>query len=131
MKKIGLMLSLILLLFSEVNLIAVNAEAKNLSGKDLVRLGKLGSISGPLLEKEGEWYLKTKNGVYNLHFGNHQYRAKTGIELKSEKTVTVKGFIHNKDVAVCTITINNKNYRFRQDDGVALWSGTGNNQNKH
>lgn len=109
--------------------VSAGAEEKTLSGKDFVRLGKPGSVSGILQEQAGEWYLKAKNEVFALHFGNQDYRAKTGIQLESGKNAAVQGFVYGKDITVCTITIDKKKYEFRKADGTPLWSGSGNNQN--
>ncbi|MGD8400992.1 MAG: hypothetical protein PVH64_08670 [Bacillota bacterium] len=130
MKK-NLLVTLALLLLTVTVTIAVNAAENRLSGKDFVQLGKPGTVSGSLLEKEGEWYLKTPAGAFNLHFGNHDYRAKTGIQLKTDKIAVVKGFIYGKDIAVSAITLDQKNYQFRRDDGNPLWAGNGNNRNNH
>lgn len=130
MKKYGLLLlALVMLVLSGMWPLVAEAEEKTLSGKDFVRLGKQGTISGPLSEQAGEWYVKDKNIVYAIHLGNHEFRAKTGIQLKNGKNAIVMGFIYGKDIAVCTITIDNKKYRFRNEDGSPLWAGSGVNQN--
>jgi hypothetical protein len=129
MKKYALLCFTFVLILSGIHLIATRAAGKDLAGKDFVRVGKPGTVSGSLLEKDGEWYLKTKTGVYNLHFGNHEYRAQTSIKLRTGKNAAVKGFIHAKDVAVGTITIDNKNYQFRRADGSPLWAGSGKDHN--
>jgi hypothetical protein len=132
MKKYVLsVLSLVLLFLAGSGLIGANAAEKSLTGKDLVRLGKAGTVSGSLLEKGGEWYLQTKTEVFNLHFGNHDYRARTGIRLATGKSAVVKGFIHGKEVAVSAITVDRKNYQFRRANGAPLWAGNGNNRNRH
>jgi hypothetical protein len=130
MKKFVLLCLTFVLVLPGIHLFAAHAAEKTLSGKDFVRIGKPGTVSGSLLEKDDEWYLKTKNGVYDLHFGNHEYRAQTGIKLQTGKNATVQGFIYNKDVAVGTITIDHKNYQFRRTDGSPLWAGSGKNLNR-
>ncbi len=118
-----LVVSIIFLLFFQ----SVIAIAKtNLSGKDFVRLGKMGTLTGNLMEDNEEWYLKTQNGtIHDLHFGNHDHRAKTGIKLKVGKQATVTGFIYEDNLTVCTINIDGQTYRFREDDGTPLWAGGG------
>lgn len=132
MKKYSLLLlTLVLLALSGICPIGTKAEEKTLSGKDFVTLGKQGTVSGSLLEQAGEWYVKDQNAVYGIHMGNRDFQAKTGIPLKNGKNAIVTGFIYGKDIAVCTITIDHKKFRFRADDGSPLWAGSGLNQNQN
>jgi hypothetical protein len=111
--------------------ISVNAaeSASELSGKDYVSIGKLDSLSGTLFEKDGEWYLTVEHETYDLHFGNETYRNKIGINLKAGAVVAVTGYVYEKNVSVCTITLGGKEYRFRKDDGTPMWTGQGNGRN--
>ena len=132
MKKHGLLLTILaLLVLSGICSFTTKAEEKTLSGKDFVKLGKLGTVSGSLLEQADEWYVKVQNVVYVIHMGNHDFRSKTDIPLENGKNAIVTGFIHGKDIAVCTITIDHKKYRFRDDDGAPLWAGNGLNLNQN
>jgi hypothetical protein len=112
---------------------SVNAteSASKLSGRDFVSMGKLGALSGTLQEQDGEWYLRSNNESYALHIGNHTYRAETGIQLKNDVSVDVTGFIYEKDVSVSSIKMDNKEYRFRTDDGKPMWAGRGNRRNRN
>lgn len=108
---------------------AATAEASRLKGRDFVRLGKMETLTGTLKRMRGEWFLTVKDVDHELHLGDHEHRAKTGIALEVGKTATVKGFVYKQekseqvDVAVCTITLDGKEYRFRNDDGSPLWRG--------
>lgn len=102
-----------------------------LRGRDFVRLGEFGNISGTLKPDRGEWFLQTEELLYEIHLGDHEHRAKTGIKLEEGKKGEVTGYIYAQegseiiDVAVCTIVLDGKEYRFRNDDGTPLWRGRG------
>ncbi len=98
-------------------------EVQRLRGRDIVKLGELIVLQGTLVPRRGEWFLRSGETEYELHMGNHEYRKKIGIDLETGKTAAVTGFIHGKDVAVTTILLDGKLYRFREDDGKPLWAG--------
>jgi hypothetical protein len=110
---------------------ATEEKASKLYGRDFVSMGTLGALSGVLFEENDEWYLKSNNSTYALHIGNHSYRKETGIDLKADKRIDVTGFIYKNDVSVCTIKIDGKEYRFRNDDGSPKWAGRGNGRNRN
>jgi hypothetical protein len=110
---------------------ATEEKASRLYGRDYVSMGTLGVLSGVLFEENDEWYLKANNGTYALHIGNHSYREETGIDLKADKNIDVTGFIYKNDVSVCTIVIEGKEYRFRDDDGRPKWAGRGRGRNRN
>jgi hypothetical protein len=102
-----------------------------LRGRDFVRLGELGTVTGTLKPDKGEWFLHTEENIYEIHLGDHEHRAKTGIKLEEGKTAQATGFIYTQegsetiDISVCTIVLDEKEYRFREDDGTPLWQGCG------
>lgn len=102
-----------------------------LRGRDLVRLGIRETVTGTLASMEGEWFLESEDGVYELHFGDHRHRAETGVVLEEGIEATVFGFILEdapgdySDLAVCSMVINGEVFRFREDDGTPLWRGQG------
>ncbi len=106
-------------------------EAENLKGRDFVRLGERGTVEGILRPMRGEWFLAAYDAVYELHLGDHGHRAATDINLEEGKHAEVTGFIYAReggdeaDIAVCTILLGGKEYRFRDDDGAPLWRGSG------
>lgn len=107
-------------------------EEDRLRGRDIVRLGKLTELTGTLKPEKGEWFVETEDGaVYEIHLGDHKHRAETGIALEKGKTATVSGFLYQQegneiiDIAVCTVKLDGKEYRFREDDGTPLWRGSG------
>lgn len=99
------------------------AEVRRPRGRDIVQSGELKQLQGTLSQAGGEWFLKVGEDEYELHMGNHEYRAKINIPLETGKEATVNGFVLEKDVAVTTILIDRQLYRFREDDGKPLWAG--------
>jgi len=73
-----------------------------------------------------EWYIDTEQGSYMLHLGNHSFVTETGVELADGKQCKVEGFYSGEDIAVISITVDGKTYRFRNQDGTPLWAGSGN-----
>jgi len=104
-------------------------DGDKIRGRDIANNAPLTTISGVLEEKDAEWYLKSGSTTYSLHIGNHEYRDSTGIKLEPGKNASVKGFTKNTDVAVASITMDNQEYRFRDDNGRPLWAGKGNRRN--
>ena len=104
---------------------SIQSEQRKLTGRDFVNLGELQSVSGSLLAKHGEWFLETDCALYEIHLGNHEHRAAINIELEAGKKAQVKGFLHEKDIAVVSMIIDEKEYEFRTADGQPLWAGTG------
>ena len=132
MKKSTLLSTLLAATFITSSIVVVNATETTLKkyGRDVVSTGKLGSLSGALFEKDGEWYLQSNNSTYELHIGNHNYRDEIGIDLQKDENVDVTGFVDKEDVSVVTIKIDGKEYRFREDDGRPMWAGRGNGRNR-
>lgn len=102
---------------------------QELRGRDFVRLGEFTNVSGVLKPERGEWFLVSGGDIYEIHLGDHEHRARTGISLAEGKKAAVAGFLYEqegasaKDVAVCTIAVDGREYRFREDDGTPLWRG--------
>lgn len=104
-------------------------EEDRLKGRDFVRLGEFKALKGTLQRVRGEWILMVDGASYELHLGDHDHRVATGIRLEPEKIAEVTGFVYAQegaediDVALCTVTLDGTEYRFRQDDGTPLWRG--------
>ncbi len=133
MKQKRILITTCLLLLKVVFAISIYSDGTEvelrLRGRDFVRLGELGSVSGTLKMDKGEWFLLTDDNIYEIHLGDHEHREKTGIKLEEGKVAEVTGFIYAQedaayiDIAVCTIKLNDNKYRFREDDGTPLWQG--------
>ncbi len=104
-------------------------DAEKLKGRDFVERGELTTVRGTLRLQRGEWYLDSGNILHELHFGDLEYRAKTGIRLQQGEPATVRGFLYAQegadilDIAVCAVAMDGEIYRFRNDDGSPLWRG--------
>ena len=104
--------------------------AENLTGRDIVKTGALTSKSGTLKYESPVWHLVTKDGTFQLHFGNRNHLESTGIELKDGEYCKVEGIANGKDIAVVSATIKGKTYTFRNENGIPLWAGKGNRRAK-
>ncbi len=106
-------------------------ELQDLKGRDFVRLGEFQTLRGDIYAERGEWILQANGAAYELHLGDHTHRERTGIRLEEGKMVTVSGYVYSQrgadfiDLAVCTVQMDGREYRFREDDGTPLWRGQG------
>ncbi len=104
-------------------------EPAELTGRDFVELGELTTLTGILKSDRNEWMLVSDAASYEMHIGDHNHRAETGIRLTEGYTAKVKGFLYEQegkdigDIAVCSIVMDNVEYRFRDDEGNPLWAG--------
>jgi len=104
-------------------------EAEKLKGSYFVERGELTTVRGTLRLQRGEWYLDSDDILHELHFGDQEYRARTGIRLQQGEPATVRGFLYAQegadilDIAVCAVAMDGESYRFRNDDGSPLWRG--------
>lgn len=93
-----------------------------LKGRDIVRLGKPGALSG-ILKKDGdEWILLADGKAYDLHMGPGSYRESRGFKMKDGNFAAVKGFLYGKDMAVSSLDTHGKVIVLRDDTGHPAWS---------
>ncbi len=92
-------------------------------GREIVRIGTRSTLSGPLKQDRGEWFVVIGEHEYELHLGNHEYRRRIGLELEAGREAVVDGFVYGHDVAVIRLTVGDREYHFRKDDGTPLWAG--------
>ena len=104
--------------------------AESLTGRDIVKEGSFTTINGTLKYEDTEWYLLAEGGPYQLHFGNKSYLSSTGIELEGGKNCKVDGIASGKEVVVVRATMEGKSYSFRDENGVPLWAGNGNQRDR-
>lgn len=98
-------------------------HAKKLKGRDFVRLGKLGTRTGILVQAGHEWGLKVGDTIYDLHLGPEQHRADHPELLQNGASAEVKGFLYKTDLAVCTLMTAGTTLRLRSDTGRPAWAG--------
>ena len=99
-------------------------KAATLKGRDLVRLGKIATVTGTLFQHGDEWGLKVGDTLYEIHLGPAEYRAQKGFTLKEGDQATIKGFVYNTDVAVTTIETGGKSIVLRDETGRPAWART-------
>lgn len=99
-------------------------KAATLKGRDLVRLGKIATVTGTLFQHADEWGLKVGDTLYEIHLGPAEYRAQKGFTLKEGDQATIKGFVYNTDVAVTTIETGGKSIVLRDETGRPAWART-------
>ena len=121
MKKISVV-ALVVLLLSAFPFSAGFAET--IKGRDYAALGKFTTLRGTLVEEGSEWGLRNDSGVYDLHLGPSDFRAAQGIVLKDGASATVRGFTHERHVAVATIETGGKSVTLRDEAGRPAWAGT-------
>lgn len=126
-----LTIKLALLLVLGVGIVLLPLAAESLSGRDIVNKGTLKTLTGTLTEKDGEWFLQTSEGEYNVHLGNYEVIYPRGIDLKENTPAEVMGFVYGKDIAAVTVKNQNRTYKFRDKDGSPLWSGNGQGRNRN
>jgi hypothetical protein len=103
--------------------------AESLLGRDLVDRGSKATLSGSLVYEDGEWYLKTGEGLTQLHLGNPDYLESIGLELTAGEEASVAGFLVGEDIAPMTLMVGSDEYRLRDESGFPLWAGSGQRRN--
>lgn len=101
------------------------AGSEVLKGRDYASRGTLGSLSGTLIDDDGEWSLKAGDAVYELHLGPPSFREDKGLTLTEGATAEVSGFIYQNHVSVTQMTAGGETVTLRGDDGRPAWAGTG------
>ena len=94
-------------------------------GRAVLETADFRTLAGTLEEEGSEWYLKTDEDRYALHFGRALYLESTGIALEEGKQAEVRGLMEDDGLAVVSVELDSKRYDFRTDDGVPLWAGWG------
>lgn len=77
-------------------------------GQEIVRQGEMIRLEGVLHGRNGEWFLRAAGKDYRLYPGTAEQREKIGLNLETGKRVVVNGFIHEQEVAVSTILIDDR-----------------------
>ena len=111
-------------------LVAQKSGGPEQSGKSVVEMGTLGTVSGTLSYDGSEWYLDTDKETYILHFGNSAYVESTGIDLREGEQIDIRGFVSGEEIAVADARIDAQVYTFRSEDGMPLWAGNGRRDNQ-
>ncbi len=123
-------ISMVAILLVVVSLGAFAASNSDLKGRDFVRLGSLGIVSGTLSEEGGEWYLTTGDDEYALHLGKYEVVYPKGINLSEGSGAVVRGFVLDSDVVPVTVATGEDKYTLRTVAGLPLWAGQGERENQ-
>ncbi len=102
--------------------------AEQILGRNLVDGGKWIEVEGSLVDQDGEWALKAKDGIYDVHLGNYSVLYPEGLGLKEGSAAKVTGYAVDKDISAVSLTVGGKSYAFRDKDGTPLWAGRGNRE---
>lgn len=100
-------------------------SAEKLKGRDYVRLGKPGTVSGTLVQVGDEWGLKVTGNTYEIHMGPSDFRASQGFVLKDGAEAAVTGFIYGNNISVTVMETAGQKIVLRDETGRAAWSGSG------
>ena len=121
------------ILMSSVIFIGAAETGGRLTGKDIADQGRVIKVTGSFFEENGEWYLNTSekdNVVYAVHIGNEDYAESIGFRVKNGDRADVEGFAVGSDIAACRIITSEKEYIFRDKDGIPAWRGNGRGRNR-
>ena len=122
---------LFLLIFAGLAVIGLSAqERSNLSGREIVDQGTLGTISGVLTEADGEWFLESSEQSWAVHFGFVDYLEQVGFNPYEGAQAEIAGFMVQNDISVTTAEIDGRLWVFRDEDGRPAWSGSGRGRNR-
>lgn len=94
-------------------------------GSTVVAAGTLSDLSGSLEAEGTEWYLRSDEARYALHFGNAAYLQSTGVSLREGGAIQVHGYVEGDEIAVVSVVLGGELYAFRGEDGMPLWAGRG------
>jgi hypothetical protein len=85
----------------------------------------LDTYSGTLVYDDPEWRLETDGGEYLLGLGNRSYLESTAPFLEPGMMAEVTGYFSDDELTVVTLTVDDKEVAFRNEDGAPLWAGRG------
>ena len=119
------------LLLSAILVIPVYAQDQPMRSREIIDNGTFVEVTGNLRHMGGEWFLAVDQVLHQLYTAPPELRQEWGVPLEEQKHASVTGFFYSPDgdpagvIAVSTITIDSKQYRFREDDGTPRWRGRG------
>jgi len=119
------------LLFSAILAIPVYAQDQPMRSREIIEKGTFVEVTGSLRLMGGEWFLSVDQVLYQLYTAPLEFRMEWDFTMEEHKQVAVTGFYYSQDgdpagvIAVSTITMDGKEFRFREDDGTPRWRGRG------
>ncbi len=119
-----MLVMVISILFVSIFVLSFSCLAQTLSGQDFVRLGKMTTLNGTLVQEGEEWTLKVGDTIYEIHLRPSEYMQQKGFVLKSGEKAGVTGFVYEKNVAAASIEAGGKSIVLRDEKGNPTWGGT-------
>lgn len=119
------------LLLSAILTIPAYAQNQPMRSREIVENGTFVEVTGNLRHMGGEWFLSVDQVLHQLYTAPSLYREEWGATMEEHKQATVTGFYYSPEgdpagvIAVSTITMDGKQFRFREDDGTPRWRGRG------
>lgn len=119
------------LFFSTILAIPAYAQDQPMRSREIVEKGTFVEVTGNLRQMGGEWFLSVDQVLHQLYTAPLLYREEWGVTMEEHKEATVTGFYYSPDgdpagvIAVSTITLDGKEFRFRDDEGTPRWRGRG------
>jgi len=121
----------LVLFFSTILAIPAYAQDQPMRSREIVEKGTFVEVTGNLRQMGGEWFLSVDQVLHQLYTAPLLYREEWGVTMEEHKEATVTGFYYSPDgdpagvIAVSTITLDGKEFRFRDDEGTPRWRGRG------
>ena len=121
----------LVLFFSVILAIPAYAQDQPMRSREIVENGTFVEVTGNLRQMGGEWFLAVDQVLHQLYTAPLLYREEWGVTMEEHKEATVTGFFYSPDgdpagvIAVSTITLDGKEFRFRDDEGTPRWRGRG------
>lgn len=100
---------------------------QRIRSRQIIENGTFVDVTGNLRQMGGEWFLAVEGVLHQLRLGPEAFREQLGIQLENQMHAAVRGFFLIPDgemtgiLLVCTMSVNDQVYRFREDDGTRLW----------
>jgi len=121
----------IALLLSCILAIPAFAQDQPMRSREIIEKGTFVEITGSLRHMGGEWFLAADQVLHQLYTAPPELREEWGVPMEANKQATVTGFFYSPEgdpagvIAVSTIAMDGKEFRFREDDGTPRWRGRG------
>ena len=99
--------------------------------RQIIENGTMVEVTGMLKKMGGGWFIAVDQALHQLYTAPSEFKEQRNISLKEGEHAVITGFYHAEEgevtgiIAVCTITMNGNEIRFREDDGTPKWRGRG------
>lgn len=89
------------------------------------------TAEGTVRKMGGGWFIAVENVLHQLYLAPETYKIEKGFDIEEGAPAMIQGYFLSEEdevtgvIAVCTIFLDGKEYRFREDDGTPMWRGRG------